>query len=82
MKDERDDFWDVASLLPKTKKRAGRVSYDTLGVDISEPETVRDMAKENSQKLSRESLASQTRKNETPPFDYAPDSQFIRRVSV
>ena len=82
MKDERDDFWDVASLLPKTKKRAGRVSYDTLGVDISEPETVRDMAKENSQKLSRESLASQTRKNETPLFDYAPDSPFIRRVSV
>lgn len=82
MKDERDDFWDVASLLPKTKKRQGRVSFDTSSVEISEPDAPTSVSTDAPRKLTGEFFFSAPRKNETLLFEYAPDSPFIRTVSV
>lgn len=82
MKDERDDFWDVASLLPKTKKRQGRVSFDTSSVEISEPDAPTSVSTDAPRKLTGEFFVSAPRKNETLLFEYAPDSPFIRTVSV
>lgn len=82
MKDERDDFWDVASLLPRTKKRQGHVSFDTSGVDISEPAADTSSSDRETLRLTGEGFGASQRKSESHLYDHTPDSAFIRRVSV
>lgn len=79
MRDERDEFWDVGKLLPKTKKKSVMANYDTTAALITDGQSIDTPSSELS--LGCEPRAAH--KNEEKLLcEYSSDGAFLGQVRI
>ena len=83
MADERDSFWDIEKLLPKTKAKRPSARFDTTGVDITlTSDSEREQIPHDRLKLTGEAFGASRTREERLLYEYTPDSAFIKKTGV
>ena len=79
MADERDSFWDIEKLLPKTKAKRPSARFDTTGVDITlTSDSEREQILHDRLKLTGEVFGVSRTRAERLLYEYTPDNAFIK----
>lgn len=83
MADERDSFWDIEKLLPKTKAKRPSARFDTTGVDITlTSDSEREQILHDRLKLTGEVFGVSRTRAERLLYEYTPDNAFIKKTGV